>query len=78
MNNNKRIRRTAILTLVLASVLFTAGAGQAMAHDHLRDGDLGNHVVINLLERIGNFVSELAVEVVEVFNKVGASPGQDG
>lgn len=78
MNKNKRIRRTVILTLVLASVLFTAGAGQAMAHDHVRDGGPGAHVVITLLERIGTFVSELAVEVVEVYNKGGASPASDG
>lgn len=78
MNHAKRVRRTAILTLVIASVLFTAGAGQAVALDRAADGDFGSNVVINLLERIGSFVSDLAVEVVDVFTKSGAEQTPDG
>ena len=78
MNKTTKMRKTAILTLVIASFLFTAGAGQAMALERGQDGDFSSNVVINLLERIGEFVSDVAVEVVEVFTKVGASPTQDG
>lgn len=78
MNNNKRVRKTAILALALASILLTTGAGQAMAYDDARDGHFGAHLVIDLFERIGTFVGDLAAEVVEVFTKAGSQPTQDG
>ncbi len=78
MNRSKRTRKTAILAVALACVLFTAGAGQAKALEFGQEGDFGPHVVINMLERIGSFVSDLAVEVVDLFAKAGSSPAQDG
>ena len=69
MTTSNRARKMVILSLVLASFLFTAGAGEAMAWDHAADGDLGGNVVISLLERIGDFVADVATEVVEMFTK---------
>ncbi len=78
MKTANRVRKTAILTLVIASFLFTAGAGQSLALDHATEGDFGGNLVVNLLERLGDFVSDLAVEVIEIFHKDEASPVMDG
>lgn len=78
MRRTQRIRRTAILTLALASVLFTAGAGQAVAMERATDGDFGGNIVINLIERIGDFMSDFAVEVLDIFTKEGSEVSPDG
>lgn len=69
MTTHNRVRKIMILTLVLASFLFTMGAGEAMALDHAPDGDFGGNIMINLLERIGSFVADVATEVIEIFTK---------
>lgn len=78
MFKSQKTRKAAILTFVLASILFTAGAGQAVALDRSFDGDAGGNIVINLLERIGDFVSDLAVDIVDVLSKSGSSSTADG
>lgn len=78
MSHNKGIRRTAVLTLVLASVLFTAGAGPAAALDRASDDLFGARIFISLLDRMGDFITDLATEVIEVLTKEGSEISPDG
>lgn len=73
-----RHKKTIILSLVLASVLFMAGSGQAVALDRADDDGFAGGHLMNLLERVGSYISNLVVEVVEILEKEGPEVTADG
>lgn len=78
MKSPKLTRLKSFATLALVLFLFTAGAGQAVALERPIEGEFGNRIVTDLLERLGGLFDRIVAEVVDRVAKGGSEINPDG